>query len=110
MSSKVLVIIATSDKEKALTALMYAKNTQLMGWMEDVKVVFFGPSERLLVEDSDIAREAKAVAAQAESIACKFISDRDNISEKIEQLGVKIEYVGTIISDHIKTGYTPMVW
>ena len=31
-------------------------------------------------------------------IACKFISDRDGISEKIEELGLKVDYVGTIIS------------
>ena len=57
MTSKILVIIATSDREKVLTALMYAKNTISQNWLDDVKVMFFGPSENLLVEDQEIALE-----------------------------------------------------
>jgi len=43
MSSKLLVIIATGENEKALTGLMYASRTLAEGWMDEVKVVFFGP-------------------------------------------------------------------
>ena len=110
MSSKLLVIVATSDKEKAKTALMYAHNVMRRGWLDDVKVVYFGPSEKLVVEDPFIADQAREIAEAGGSIACKFISDREGVSEKIEELGVKVEYVGSIISDLIKDGYTPMVW
>ncbi len=110
MSSKLLVIIATGENEKALTGLMYASRTLSEGWMDEVKVVFFGPSERLLVEDDFIAKTAKELSAVEKPIACKFISDRDGISEKIEALGVNVDYVGTIISDFIKDGYVPMVF
>ena len=41
MSSKLLVVIATSDKEKALTGMMYAHKTLEEGWMDQVKVIFF---------------------------------------------------------------------
>ncbi len=110
MSSKLLVIIATGENEKALTGLMYASRTLSEGWMDEVKVVFFGPSERLLVEDQLIAKTAKELCAAEKPFACKFISDRDGISEKIEALGVNVDYVGTIISDFIKDGYVPMVF
>ena len=110
MSSKLLVIIATGEKEKALTGLMYASRTLAEGWMDKVKVIFFGPSERLLVEDENIAQIAKEICAVEKSIACKFISDRDGISEKIEDIGLEVDYVGTIISDLIKDGYIPMVF
>ena len=110
MSSKLLVIIATGENEKALTGLMYANRTLAEGWMDQVKVIFFGPSERLLVEDEMIAKTAKEIGAVEKTIACKFISDRDGISEKIQDLGLKVEYVGTIISDLLKDGYVPMVF
>ncbi|MBW1707453.1 MAG: hypothetical protein JRJ86_20210 [Deltaproteobacteria bacterium] len=110
MSSKLLVIIATGENEKALTGLMYASRTLAEGWMDQVKVIFFGPSERLLVEDEMIAKTAKEIGAVEKTIACKFISDRDGISEKIQDLGLKVEYVGTIISDLLKDGYVPMVF
>jgi len=110
MSSKLLVIIATGENEKALTGLMYASRTLSEGWMDKVKVIFFGPSERLLVKDKRIAQAAKEISDVEKPIACKFISDREGISEKIEDCGVKVDYVGTIISELIKDGYVPMVF
>ena len=109
MGSKLLVILATAEKEKALTGLMYARNTIAREWLEDVKVIFFGPIERLMVNDEDIATAAKEVAAIGGAIACKFLSDRDQVSDEIEKLGVDVEYVGPIIADLIKEGYIPMV-
>ena len=110
MSTKLLVIIASGDREKVLTALMYAKNTIKYGWLEDVRVIFFGPSENLLVGDTDITSSATELAGLGQPIACKFLSDRDNISERIVSLGITVDYVGTIIADLLKDGYTPMVW
>ncbi len=83
MNSKVLVIIATGEAEKAMTGLMYAQRTMSEGWLDQVRVMFFGPSERLLVENEDLARQ---ISATQKPIACKFLSDRDGISEKIEAL------------------------
>jgi hypothetical protein len=110
MASKVLVIIATGEAEKALTGLMYAYRTMSEGWIDDVKVVFFGPSERLLVKDERIAQISQQICEAEKPFVCKFISDQEGISEQIESLGLKVEYVGTIISDFIKEGYIPMVF
>ena len=110
MSKKLLIIIASGDREKVLTALMYAKNTIKYGWIEDVRVVFFGPSENLLVGDTDVTASAAELAKVGQPLACKFLSDRDGISEKIENLGITVDYVGSMISDLIKDGYAPMVW
>jgi hypothetical protein len=110
LSSKLLVVIATGDKAKALTGLMYAKNAIKREWLDDVKVVYFGPSEQLMYNDADVANAAIELASMSESYACKAISDRDGISAKIDGMGVKVEYVGSIISEYIKQGYVPMVW
>jgi hypothetical protein len=107
LSSKLLIIIATGDREKALTGLMYAKNAQNHGWLEDVKVVFFGPSEHLLVEDDEVSAIASTLI---EPIACKAIADQEGLSAQIAELGVKVVYVGALISDLLRQGYTPMVW
>jgi hypothetical protein len=110
MTGKVLVIIATGDKEKALTALMYATNAKRHEWLDDVKTIFFGPAQSLMVTDPDVSEAVQLLAKQGETIACKFITDRDDLSDSTKQLGVQIEYVGTIISNLIKDGYVPMVW
>jgi hypothetical protein len=105
-----LIVIASGDKAKALTGLMYAKNAIKRGWMDTVKVVYFGPSEKLMEQDAEMAEAAIEIAGMSESFACKAISERDGISEQIDEMGVKVEYVGTIISEYIKQGFVPMVW
>ena len=109
MASKLLIIIATKEKNKALTALMYARNSIKAGWFSDVKVVFFGPSERLILRKG-ISEEVKELSTLSEVFACKTISDKAGISEDLEKLDIKVEYVGACISNFIKDGYLPMVW
>ncbi|MFP4143440.1 MAG: hypothetical protein ACLFT7_08890 [Thermoplasmata archaeon] len=109
-NSKLLIVLSTGEREKALTGLMYAKNAIEQKWIEKIQVIFFGPIENLMVKDEEIREYAEAIAEQTECIACKYLSDRDNISEDIEELGMDVDYVGSIISDYIREGYVPMVW
>lgn len=110
MSSKVCVIIASPEKNVVLTALMYATNAKKHNWMDDVKVIFFGPSENLLAEDKEVQEALQELTGTEDCIACKALADRDGISDRVSQLGVKVEYVGSLISDYMKAGYHPMVW
>ncbi len=110
MSSKVMIIISTAEKYKALTAILYAKNAQKNNWIDDVRVIFFGPFENLVCEDQDVITAASELLNYQTPIACKFLSDKSGASDKLEDLGFNVDYVGSLISDSIKAGYTPMVF
>ena len=110
MTEKLLIIVASGDREKVLTALTYAKNNIKYGWIPDVQVIFFGPAENLLVSDSDVTASATELANLSQPLACQLLSDRDHISERIERIGIEVDYVGTIIADLLRDGYIPMVW
>ena len=110
MSSKLLVIIATADREKALAGLMYARNVLKNKWLDDIKVVFFGPSEKLAAFDDEIIWFIKEITDKGDCFACKAISDKGGMSDKLREAGVEVEYVGTIVSNAIEEGYLPMVW
>ncbi|MFX1491822.1 MAG: hypothetical protein ACFFBU_06145 [Promethearchaeota archaeon] len=110
MSSKIVVIITSADKEVIHTAVIYARSTLKYNWLDDVKTIFFGPSVQVVANDLELAQETKKLCSTGEAIACKFISDNKGTSTALTKLGVKIEYVGTIIADLIKEGYVPMVW
>lgn len=110
MASKVLVIVSTAEKQKALTGIMYAVNAQKNKWVDDLKVVFFGPFENLLCADEEVAAAAAQLLDYEAPVACKFLSDRDGISPHLEKLGVNVDYVGTIISAYLEEGYAPLVF
>jgi len=110
MSSKVMVILSTAEKDKALTGIMYAKNAQKNKWVDDVRVIFFGPFENLVCDDDEVIQAASELLDYQTPIACKFLSDQSGASDRLEELGFHVEYVGALISDSIKAGYIPMVF
>ena len=110
MASKVMVILSTAEKDKALTGIMYAVNAQKNKWVEDLKVIFFGPFENLLCEDEEVVQAASRLLEYETPIACKFLSDHSGKSDKLQELGFQVEYVGSMVSNFIKDGYVPMVW
>ena len=107
--SKLLVIVSTAEKAKALTGMMYALNARKHRWFEQVKVVFFGPVEALLLEDPALG-EAAVPLVEEGALACRAIAEREGIGEDLQRLGYQVDYVGSIISDAIKEGFTPLVF
>ena len=111
MNDKVLVILSSGEAEKARTGAMYAVNAVKQGWMEKVELYLFGPAQNLLIHDEPLQQFVNEFRAlEGKPVACKFLADRDGISDKTADLGIDIEYVGAPISDLIKEGYIPMVW
>lgn len=111
MSDKIVVIISSAEAEKACTGAMYAVNALNNCWVEDVRLIFFGPSEKLLLKNPELQRLlSEFLAMEKTVVACEFIATRDKTGEQIAALGVQVEPVGKMISDLIKAGYTPLVW
>ncbi len=111
MSNKIIVIISTNELEKARTGMMYAVNALKQGWMDDVKIVFFGPAQKLINKDEQLQKNLKIYQAEEKkAVVCKHIADRDGSVDDAQALDLDVEYVGKLISDHIKQGYSPMIW
>ncbi len=111
MSDKVVVIIGTAERDKAEAGLMYAVNTIKYGWMAETKLIFFGPAEQLLLEDEDLQELLREYQRQEKTaVACKFLADRENATAPLAEMGLEVAYVGELISNLIKSGFTPMVW
>ena len=110
MARKLLVVVATGEKEKALTGLLYATQAIRNNWIEDVKVLFLGPFETLVAEDEEIQKWVAHLQQYASPPACKFVADRHGVSEKLEALGLTVEYIGEALSGYINDDYVPMVW
>jgi hypothetical protein len=110
MADKLLVIVSTGEKNKALAGLVYAANALKQRWLSDVKVGFFGPAEALLAQDADVQRAAAELPQDASPFACKFIADKAGVTDRLTSLGINVHYVGETISGYVKNGYIPMVF
>ena len=101
-----LAIIWTSgDREVALKMVfMYTYNSMRFGWWKDITLVVWGPSAKLLAEDEELQEYiAKIKEAGVTLKACKGCSDMYGVSDKLEELGITVKYMGEITT-YIKEG------
>ena len=107
MAGKVFVILSSGDREVALeVGLIYPLNAAKNKWMDEVKVIIFGPSEKVAAYDTQVQEVIKALHdAGVEVLACKWCADRMNITDILDKLGIKVVPVGSIISQLLKDGW-----
>ncbi|MFC1931393.1 DsrE family protein [Chloroflexota bacterium] len=112
MANKVFVILSSGDREVALeVGLVYPYNAATKDWMDEVKVIIFGPSEKIAASDAEVqARLKELLKAGIEVMACKWCADRMGITDKLEAAGIKVVYVGSIISDLLKEGWASLTF
>jgi hypothetical protein len=110
--SKLLVIWSSADREVALhNVFMYTHNAKKRGWWDQVRLLLWGPSDRLLAEDAELQEGIKAMIADGvEVLACKACSDRLGVSEELAALGVNVFYVGTALTEMLKSGWTTLTY
>lgn len=114
MADRALIIVSSGEeaREKAMTGIMYAVNAKKNNWLEDVKLMFFGPSEKLILSDDDEIKNSMETIRKVGLVptACKAIARNENIEPRLINMGVNVEFVGTIVSNLIKEGYSVLTF
>ena len=102
-----LIIWTSGDREVALKMVfMYAFNCRKYSWMDNVRLLIWGPSDKLLVEDEELQKQLKELKnVGVELYACKGCADMYGISDKLIDLGVTVMYTGKMLADLQKEGW-----
>ena len=93
---KLFVIWSSMDREVATKMVfMYTLNAKLRGWWDDVSLIVWGPSAKLVSEDKTLQAKIKEMKdAGVELLACKACSDSYEVSESLGALGIEVKYMG----------------
>jgi hypothetical protein len=101
-----IVVWSSGDRDVALkAAFMYTYNAKAKGWWDDVRLIVWGPSAKLLKEDGELQeyiRKMKDAGMVLE--ACKACSDMYGVSGDLEALGIDVKYMGVPLTSYIKGG------
>lgn len=102
---RLMVVWTSGDRDVALKMVfMYAYNAKKNGWWDDVTLVVWGPSSKLLSVDTELQeyivkmRESGVVLE-----ACKACADMYEVSDKLTSLGVDVKYMGQPLTDALKS-------
>ena len=106
-NDKLVVLWTSGDREVALKMLfMYTYNAKKNEWWKDITLIVWGPSARLLSEDTELQEYVKRIMeAGVEVRACKGCADQYGVSEKLKGMGITVLYIGKEFTDYMKQGY-----
>ncbi len=101
---KLFVLWSSGDREVAKKMVfMYTLNAKLKGWWNDISLIVWGPSAKLVSEDKGLQAGIKKIKeAGVELMACKACSDIYGVSDTLESLGIEVKYMGEPLTQLLK--------
>jgi len=102
---KLLIVWTSGDKDVAINMVfMYARNSMLKGWGDEVTLLVWGPSTNLLVHDEELKVGLKEVQdTGVRVVACKRCAENYGVVPQMEGLGAEVIYSGEFFTDWIKS-------
>ena len=105
--SKLAVLWTSDDPNLAeKMAFMYTYNAKKQGWFDEVVLIVWGPSAKLLSENKmiqDYVKDMQEVGVVVE--ACMACARMYDVDEKLLELGIDVKGMGVPLSDYLKEGW-----
>jgi hypothetical protein len=103
---KLNILWTTDNKDTVQHMLvMYATNSRLNGWWQEVNLIIWGASAKLVGIDTQIQAEVTEMLNHGITIeACKACTDNLGVTDKLTELGINVRYMGEALTDYIKSG------
>lgn len=106
MNNKLNVLWTTDNKDTIFNMLsMYAINSKKRGWWENVNIILWGASVKLVANDTQVQTEVLEMLQNGVTIeACQDCCERFNVTPIIKKLGVTVRYMGLPLTEYLKEG------
>ena len=103
---KLNILWTTDNKDTIFNMLsMYATNSVKNNWWDEVNLIIWGASAKLVGIDTQVQTEVMEMIARGVKIeACKACSDDFGVTEKLVQLGINVRYMGKPLTEYLKAG------
>ena len=103
--NSLVVLWASGDPEVALKMVfMYTLNCKLQGWWNEVTLIVWGPSAKILSENIQLQKSIQRMKEAGVILeACKACADLYHVSPKLKELGIDVKYMGQPLTDYLKS-------
>jgi len=105
-NNELYVLWKSGDKEVALSmAFMYTFNAKTKGWWDEVTLIVWGPSAKLLATDDEIqGRVSQMIEAGVHVTACIACAQMYGVVEILENLAIDVKPMGIPLTELLKSG------
>lgn len=106
-SDTLVVVWSSGDPEVAMKAcLMYAHAAKKYKWFNEVILIVWGPSEKLLAENSTLKDKVAAMKKDGIIVeACVACSNMYNVTNELKVCQVDVKGMGVPLTRYLKRGY-----
>ncbi|HTX88089.1 MAG TPA: DsrE family protein [Bacteroidales bacterium] len=103
---KLHLLWTTGERDVALRMIfVYLMNAKSMGWYDEIHLIIWGPSAKLLSEDVEIQQELDLLLQSGIEVeACEGCTKAYNITDKIRSLGINVRYMGEPLTQILASG------
>ena len=104
---RLAVLWTSGDPEVAhRVCLMYTHAAKNNGWADDVTLIVWGPSSRLLAADKDVQAKVKQMMEDGVRVeACIACANSYGIADDIRALGIEVKPMGKPLTDMMNSDY-----
>ena len=106
-SDKLMVIWSSGDPDVALkVCFMYAHAAKRMKWFQEVTLIIWGPSAKLLTENEEV--RTKLMQMKSDGIiveACVNCADMYGVADQLREMGIDVKGMGKPLTERLKAGW-----
>ena len=104
---KLAVLWTSGDIDVAeKSCLMYTHAAKRNGWFDEVVLIVWGSSSRLLAENEALQEKVKAMIKDGVILeACIACSNMLGVTEELKALGIDVKGMGVPLTNYMKSGY-----
>ena len=105
--SKVAVVWTSGDSEVAhKVCFMYTHNAKKAKWFDEVVLIIWGPSSRILAGDKKLQSAVKEMMRDGVAVqACVVCADMYGVAGQLREMGIEVKGMGQPLSDMLKSDY-----
>ncbi len=98
---KLNVLWTTGEKDVALRMIfIYLMDAKSMGWYDEITLIIWGPSAKLVAGDKTIQKEIDFLLQSGINVeACQGCTEAYHITEKIRSLGINVRFMGEPLTE-----------
>jgi len=104
---KVMVVWSSADKDVALkVCFMYTNAAKKMKWFDEVRLIIWGPSAKLLSEDRELQEKIKLMQKAGVVVeACVNCADMYGVSDQLRDMGIDVKGMGKPLTERLKANW-----
>lgn len=104
---KLAVLWVSGDRDVAeKSCLMYTHAAKRNGWFDEVVLIVWGSSSRLLAEDEALQVKVKSMIKDGVILeACISCSNMLGVTDELKALGIDVKGMGVPLTEYLKSGY-----